>query len=133
MRSRPPWADAGTCHGMGRELNEIGKPGLGVFSVNQKVFLSYSVWWLRASGRMVSPPGLAASVYSGNPRLPRLLRGAMNIMGVRQHPRLQASAVFDETFMIPEAQIIISDPTHVLNPEYQLLPSGRLPVQAQPL
>ena len=43
-------------------------------------------------------------------------------MGVRQHPTLQT--VFDET-IIRQAQKIISDPTHVLHPEYQLLPSGR--------
>ena len=53
-------------------------------------------------------------------QLTRLTRRAMKIMGVGQHPTLQA--VFDETIIRPK--INISDLTHVLHPEYQLLPSG---------
>ncbi len=46
----------------------------------------------------------------------------MKIMGVKQHPTPQA--LFEET-VNRQAQKIISDPTHVLHSEYQLLPSGR--------
>lgn len=46
----------------------------------------------------------------------------MIIMGVKQHPTLQA--VFDKT-IIKQAPKNISDSTHIPHPEYQLLPLGR--------
>lgn len=55
-------------------------------------------------------------------QITRLIQTAMKIMGVSQHPSLQA--IFQQT-ITRQAQKIISDPTHVLHPEYQLLPSGR--------
>ncbi len=55
-------------------------------------------------------------------QITRLTQRAMKIMGVKQHPTPQA--LFEET-VTRQAQKIISDPTHVLHSEYQLLPSGR--------
>ena len=107
---------------------------LRVFGVNQKVLLLF----YHAVVESILRYGISA--WFGNlsvqlkAQITRLTQRAMKIMGVRQHPTLQA--VFDET-IIRQAQKIISDPTHVLHPEYQLLPSGRRfrvsPVQAQPL
>ena len=42
--------------------------------------------------------------------------------GVREHPTLQA--IFEET-VLRQARKIVADPSHVLNSEYELLPSGR--------
>ena len=42
----------------------------------------------------------------------------MKLMGVREHPTLQA--LFGET-VLRQAKRIIADPSHVLNSEYKLL------------
>ena len=51
-----------------------------------------------------------------------LVRTAMKIMGVRNHPSLQ---MLYEQSVARQAQKIVSDPTHILHHEFQLLPSGR--------
>ena len=51
-----------------------------------------------------------------------LVRTAMKIMGVRNHPSLQ---MLYEQSVTRQAQKIVSDPTHILHQEFQLLPSGR--------
>ena len=46
----------------------------------------------------------------------------MKVMGVKKHPTLDT--IFEDA-VLKQAKKIIVDPTHVLYPEYQLLPSGR--------
>ena len=55
-------------------------------------------------------------------KLLRLRQVAFKIMGVEGQPTLQA--IFDQA-ALKLAGRIVSDPTHVLHGEYQLLPSGR--------
>ncbi len=95
---------------------------LRVFGVNQKVLLLF----YHAVIESIFRYGISA--WFGNlsvhlkAQITRLTQRAMKIMGVKQHPTPQA--LFEET-VTRQAQKIISDPTHVLHSEYQLLPSGR--------
>ena len=52
----------------------------------------------------------------------RLAQIALKVMGVREHPTLQA--IFEES-VVKKAKRIIADPSHVLHSEYELLPTGR--------
>ncbi len=94
---------------------------LRVFGVNQKVLLLFY------HAVIESIFGYGFSAWFGNlsvhlkAQVTWLTQRAMTIMGVKQHPTPQA--LFEET-VTRQAQIIISDPTHVLHSEYQLLPSG---------
>ncbi len=55
-------------------------------------------------------------------QISHLLKNAMKIMGVKEHLSLQS---ISEQSIIKQAQKIVSDPTHTLQSEFQLLPSGR--------
>lgn len=51
-----------------------------------------------------------------------LMQTAWKIIGVRQHPSLQSTY---EQAVRRQANKIITDPSHALHTEYQLLPAGR--------
>lgn len=55
-------------------------------------------------------------------KLVRLMQTAWKIIGVRQYPSLQSTY---EQATLRQANRIVTDPSHVLHAEYQLLPSGR--------
>ena len=55
-------------------------------------------------------------------KLIRLMHTAWKIIGVKNHSSLQS--IFEQA-TLRQANRIISDPSHVLHDEYELLPSGR--------
>ncbi len=55
-------------------------------------------------------------------QIARLVQTAKKIMGVKNHPPLQT--IYEQSF-IRQAQKLVSDLTHILHPESQLLPSAR--------
>ena len=57
-------------------------------------------------------------------QIARLLQTALKIMGVKKHPSLQN--IYEQS-IIRKAHKIVSDPTHILHPEFQLLPRCRVP------
>ena len=95
---------------------------LRVFGVQQKVILLFYRAVIESIFRF------AISVWFGNltvkskSQINRLAHTALKVTGVREHPTLQA--IFEET-VLRQARKIIADPSHVLNSEYELLPSGR--------
>lgn len=54
-------------------------------------------------------------------KLARLTQTAMKIVGKKEHHYLQP--LYEEC-VLREAQKILNDSTHILNPDFQLLPSG---------
>jgi len=55
-------------------------------------------------------------------QIARQIKIAMKIMGVKNY--LPPQKIYEQS-VIRQAQKIVSDPTHILHPEFQLLPSGR--------
>ena len=102
---------------------------LRVFGVQQRVMMLFYRAVIESVFRY------AISVWFGNltvmwkSQINRLAHTAMKVMGVREHPSLQT--IFEDT-VLRQANKIIADPSHVLNSEFKLLPSGsryRVPVK----
>ena len=95
---------------------------LRVFGVQQKVMLLFYRAVIESIFRY------AISVWFGNltvnlkSQINRLVSTALKVMGVRDHPTPQE---ISQGTVLRQARNIIADPSHVLNPEYELLPSGR--------
>lgn len=93
-----------------------------MFGIQQKVMLLFYHAVIESIFRY------AISVWFGNltvklkSQINRLALSALKVMGVREHPTIQA--IFEDT-VLRQARKIIEDPSHVLNSEYKLLPSGR--------
>ena len=95
---------------------------LRVFGVEQKFMLLFYQAVLESIIRY----GITA--WYGNlsvqlkTQLNRLVQQAMKIMNVKNHAPLQT--IYEQSIM-RQARKIVSDQTHILHAEYQLLPSGR--------
>lgn len=61
-------------------------------------------------------------IVQSKSQLSRQIQTAMKIMGVKNHLPLQT---INKQSVIRLAKKLVSDPTHILHPEFQLLPSGR--------
>ena len=96
---------------------------LRLFGVSQNIMLTF----YRASIESILRYGISS--WFGNltvvykSQITRLVNMAGKIMGMATPP-IRPQAIFEQAVM-RQAENIVSDPSHVLNPEYDLLPSGR--------
>lgn len=95
---------------------------LRVFGVDQRIMFVFYQAVLESLVRY------GISVWFGNltvqlkNKLNRLIQTAMKVMGRKDYQSLQT--LYDQS-VLRQAQRILTDPSHILYAEYELLPSGR--------
>ena len=102
-----------------------------MFGVQQKVMLLFYRAVIESIFRYAICVWFGNLTVKSKSQINRLAHTALKVMGVREHPTLQA--IFEET-VLRQARKIVADPSHVLYSEYELLPSGRryrVPVKKQ--
>ena len=95
---------------------------LRVFGVHQKVMLLFYRAVIENVFRYAISVWFGSLTVKAKSQINSLANTAMKVMGVKKHPNLVV--IFEDT-VLRQAKKIIVDPTHVLHPEYDLLPSGR--------
>ena len=95
---------------------------LRAFGVDQKFMLLFYHAVLESIMRYGITAWYGNLTVQSKSQIARLVQTAMKIMGVKKHPSLQN--IYEQS-IIRQAKTIVSDPTHILHPELQLLPSGR--------